>query len=292
MPHEPNSGQAASSAPSLSVVIPLHNGESTIAQQLNAVLASITDDMEVIVINNRSTDRSLSIVERIAHCDERVRLVTANDRAGEPHARNVGLQAASSNLIAYCDADDVVVPSWAPAMRAALSRAEFVTGPVELDLLNPPWLAEVRGRGIFESIPTTSLGIPFAHGCNIGLRRDAAQRIGGFDESVRIGADIDFAVRAFQAGIDLAWAPDAAVHYRHRLKRRDRWRQAVSYGRAAHHLHDLAGEPWGLGVRARQQLRRFGWLLANCHRVHDRGLRTKWAWTLALALGEIRGKER
>ncbi len=275
--------------PSLSVVIPVHNAAATLQVQLEAVVASIDEDMEVVVVDNRSTDASRSIADAMAAINAQVRVVDADARPGEPHARNVGVAAARSDAIAFCDADDVVSPGWAVAMRAALEQAGYVTGPVDLDRLNPPWLADVRGRRIFSEMPTTVKGIPFAHGCNIGVRRETVECVGGFDEAVRIGADIDFAIRAWQAGVVLHWTDAAVVHYRHRTQARERWRQAVSYGRAAHHLHCLADEPWRLGHRVRRQARRFVWLVTSVPSLSNRRRRSQWLWTLGVALGEIRG---
>jgi glycosyltransferase involved in cell wall biosynthesis len=275
----------------LSVVVPVHNGETTLDEQLAAVTTSADASMEILVVDNRSTDGTRSIIERWVERDPRVRLVVADERAGEPHARNVGIAAARSDAIAFCDADDVVASTWAGAIAEALQTAGFVTGPVDVDRLNPSWLAEVRGRTIFEEMPRTVGGIPFAHGCNIGVTKKAAAVVGGFDEGVRIGADIDFAIRLHRAGIELQWAPDAVVHYRHRAGSKERWRQAYAYGRASARFHEEAGSPWSLRHRARAQARRLGWLVKSVPRLGNRSIRTRWCWTAALASGEIRGAE-
>lgn len=278
--------------PSLSILVPVYNAAATLPDQLAALRASIDDDMEVILIDNRSTDGSREITHQAAQSDRRFRCVDAADRQGEPHARNVGISAALADLIAFCDADDVVAPTWPAAMRDALCDSEFVTGPVELELLNPPWLAGVRGRSVFANLPRTWTGTPFAHGCNIGIQRALAERVGGFDEAVLIGCDIDFAIRAHAAGAKLTWKEDAVVHYRHRTGARQRWRQAISYGRAAHHLRVLEGAEDRLGARTRRQMRRVGWLFKGLPGLAKPAHRAQWQWTLGLVVGEIAGSER
>jgi glycosyltransferase involved in cell wall biosynthesis len=278
-----------SMTPSLSVVIPVRNAAATLRDQLDAVLSSIDSDVEVIVVDNGSTDASRAIAAEFAARGGPVRVVDAAERPGEAHARNIGLAAARSPAIAFCDADDVVSGGWVAAMQRALGEADYVTGPVELERLNPPWLAGVRGRRIFSALPTTIGGIPFAHGCNIGVRREVADRLGGFVDTGRAGTDIDFAIRAWKAGVVLTWDGQAMIHYRHRSRLRDRWRQAVSYGRAADRLHRVAGEPWGLRTRVLHQRRRAFWLVATSPRLVRRSHRAQWLWTLALAVGEIRG---
>jgi GT2 family glycosyltransferase len=277
------------SAPTLSIVVPVYNAGPALIEQLDALVASIDDTMEVVIVDNRSTDGSRTIVESYADRDPRVRLVQAVDRQGEPHARNVGVANARSEFIAFCDADDVVDAGWADAMRNALATADYVTGPVELHRLNPAWLAEFRGQQMFATMPRTAGEIPFAHGCNFGVRRSAVGTVGGFDERVLIGCDVDFAIRAHRAGVALQWAPDAVVQYRHRPTTRQRWRQAYAFGRAGHHLRVLTGETDALMTRVRRQARRAGWLVVSGPKVVRRAHRASWLWTLALALGEIRG---
>lgn len=275
--------------PTLSIVIPVFNAETTLAEQLLALQDTIDDDMEVLIVDNRSTDRSRELARTVADSDTRFRCVDASERQGEPHARNVGVESARATAIAFCDADDVVTASWPHAMRRALQQFSYVTGPIELDRLNPPWLAGFRGRKSFIQIPTTANGIPFAHGCSFGVRAETVRLIGGFDENVLIGCDIDFAIRAHRAGVELGWAPEAVIHYRHRTTSRQRWRQAIAFGRAAHHLHLLAGADDRLRIRVRRQARRVGWLVRSVPGTVRRDHRAQWVWTLALVIGEVRG---
>jgi glycosyltransferase involved in cell wall biosynthesis len=280
-----------SGSPALSVVIPTLDAEDTLPAQLEALLSSPDADFEVVVVENGSTDGTRALAERFAAADPRVRVVDAAGRRGEAHARNAGCAAARSECIAFCDADDVAAATWVAAMTEGLQSAEYVTGPVELDRLNPPWLAGFRGRTLYEQLPRTIHEIPFAHGCNIGVRKEVVERLGGFTD-LRAGTDVDFAIRAWRAGVQLSWREGALIHYRHRLRSGDRWRQGVAYGRAAAHLHSLMGDPWTLPVRLRRQLRRARWLIATVPWTVSRAHRARWLWTLALVTGELRGRKR
>ena len=280
---------SAPETPGMSVVIPVFNAEHTLAEQLRAVIACTDGETEILVVDNRSTDGSASVAASFAADHPRLRVVRADDRAGEPYARNVGIANARSGLVAFCDSDDVVAATWANAIRDGLQHAEYVTGPCELDRLNPQWLAGVRGRRIFSEIPRTAGGVAFAHGCNIGIRKATAESIGGFDENVLIGCDIDFALRADRAGVQLQFCPEAVIHYRHRSGTRDRWHQAVAYGRAMHHVNTASGYDDSFRRRCIRQARRIGWLVKASFRLANREVRTRWMWTLALVVGEIRG---
>jgi glycosyltransferase involved in cell wall biosynthesis len=275
--------------PSLSVVIPVRNAIATLGEQLDAVLSSSDPELEVVVVDNGSIDGTRDLLATAAGADSRLRVVDASGQAGEPYARNTGVTASRSPRIAFCDADDVVSDSWVQTMREALVDHEFVTGPVELDRLNPPWLAGFRGRKIYGELPRTVGDVPFAHGCNIGIQRQLVERLGGFVDPGGAGTDIDLAIRAWQAGVPLAWDERAVIHYRHRPRARDRWRQGLAYGRVAAHMHRQLAAPWSLTVRVRSQGRRVRWLVANLPRLRDREQRARWLWTLSIVVGEVRG---
>jgi len=287
-----NAHETAPTSPRLSIIIPVYNAQDTLAEQLEAVLDQLDDEMELLIVDNRSTDQSRQIAEAFAERDRRIRVANASERPGEPHARNVGVQEAHSDHFAFCDADDVIGAGWATAMRDALEEFDFVTGPVDVDKLNPRWLAGFRGRSLFDKLPRTAGGVAFAHGCNFGVRRSAAASIGGFDETVMIGCDVDFALRLHRAGVALHWVPGAVVHYRHRGSTKERMRQAYAFGRAQYHHQTLVGEPNDLVHRLRRQTRRIGWLVTSSPKLSSRAHRAAWTWTLSVVLGEIRGGSR
>ncbi len=127
----------------LSVVIPARNEASTITAQLDALTAQRWDGTwEIVVVDNGSTDETPAVVSSYADRCTWVRLVRALERAGLNYARNVGIEAARGTAFALCDADDLVAPGWIAAMGDALRIAPLVTGPLELDRLNPAWLAD------------------------------------------------------------------------------------------------------------------------------------------------------
>ena len=93
------------------------------------------------MVDNGSTDGTAALVRDHAARNPRVRLVDATERRGPSYTRNVGFEAAAAELIAACDADDVIAPGWVRAMGDALRVHPCVTGPLEVDRLNPAWLA-------------------------------------------------------------------------------------------------------------------------------------------------------
>ena len=95
--------------PSFSVVVPLYNTQRYIAEALESVLAQTFSDFEVVVVNDASQDDGPAIVQRYAERDDRVRMITQENR-GLAGARNSGIRAARGRYIALLDADDAFQP--------------------------------------------------------------------------------------------------------------------------------------------------------------------------------------
>lgn len=94
----------------VSVVIPAYNAESTIDDTLRSVRGQTHRELEIIVVDDGSTDRTTSVVKAHAAADGRVTLI-AQENAGVAAARNAGWQSARSAFIAFVDADDLWAPS-------------------------------------------------------------------------------------------------------------------------------------------------------------------------------------
>src|SRR4051812_1428414 len=99
----------------VTVVMPARNEERWLERSLDSVLAQTYSAFEIVVVDNGSTDRTAEIAERMAQRDARVRVMYAPAGCGVPHARNVGLEAATTELVTCLDADD----AWHPEHLAA-----------------------------------------------------------------------------------------------------------------------------------------------------------------------------
>lgn len=91
--------------PKISVIIPVYNKEAYLAECLDSVLGQTLRDIEVVVVDDGSTDSSKSVVERYMHDDGRVRLVS-QENMGVAAARNKGMEEACGEFISFCDPDD------------------------------------------------------------------------------------------------------------------------------------------------------------------------------------------
>ena len=93
----------------ISVIVPVHNGEKYLHKCLDSILNGTFRDLEVIVVENASTDSTLAICRDYEARDENVRVLTT-DIPGLSHARNMGMEAAKGIYLAFADADDYVSP--------------------------------------------------------------------------------------------------------------------------------------------------------------------------------------
>jgi glycosyltransferase involved in cell wall biosynthesis len=133
-------------SPKVSVVMPVYNEEAYLAEAVESVLAQDYPSVEVVVADDGSTDRTVEIAERFARDNGgRVVVVRAERNTGRPGALNRGLEAASGELIAWLDGDDVMLPG-------------KLSNQVELLERNPDAVGCCHDADVFDSEAGRSLG--------------------------------------------------------------------------------------------------------------------------------------
>ena len=230
---------ASTPVPTVSVVIPVLNGEATLGQQLHALAGqSYGGPWEAVVADNGSTDGTAELVEAWADRLPRLRLVEASGRRSTNHARNVGAAAAVGGLIAFCDADDVATPGWLAAMVAGLDHHDLVGGRLDEEALNDPAARAWRWTRTAAELPRALRFLPYATSANIAVRADVLRALGGWNEDfVRGGSEVELCWRAQLASYRLGYVPEAVILYRHRSTRRAFLHQQYEYGRAEVQLY-------------------------------------------------------
>lgn len=277
----------------LSVIIPAYNEEGRLGEQLDALSDEVWPGhlWEVLVVDNRSTDRTAALALSYADRVPLLRVVHAGERAGLSYARNAGVVAAKSDLVALCDADDVIGPGWVAAMGEALVDHRFVTGLLEVDRLNPRWLAETRGRR-FESGPMRFHGVfPVASGGNLGMHRALWSKVGGFSDEALGAEDIQFSMDAWLSGEELHFEPKAVLHYRYRDDAKSLWRQGLGYGRARVVVHKELRQR-GFATSRFTGWRSWIWMLVKVPSLRHHQGRVAWAWVAGNRIGHLQGSFR
>ena len=111
--------------PLVSVVIPVYNTAAYVSECLVSVLAQTHWNLEIICVDDGSTDDSLALLERVAESDPRVRVVK-REHQGVGATRNVGIEEASGELLTFVDSDDVVSPTLVETLVSALGHTDAV----------------------------------------------------------------------------------------------------------------------------------------------------------------------
>jgi glycosyltransferase involved in cell wall biosynthesis len=238
-----------SAPPSASVIIPALNAETTLPDLLAALQAQsgVGTPFEIIVVDNGSTDGT---VEKA-----RSRGVTVLHQPvrGPSAARNLGLAHARAEIVACADADTIPTRRWLASLLSAFTDAQMIqaTGPI---LGWQPSTGAERfacARNSFDSKNTAHHPRhPFAHGMNVAVPRAAALEIGGWDEAMTSGEDVDFSVRLrkkFKSNI--TYVDQAILFHKHRSTDEALWKQARWHGAGyalicRRHPELLQWSPW------------------------------------------------
>lgn len=215
-----------------SVVIPAFDAATTIDAQLGALAAQSFDgEWEVIVADNGSTDDTVARTHRWRDRLPGLRVVDASRRRGPSAARNIAAESARGEVLLFCDADDAAAPDWVRALAASLETADAASGSRRYDQLNRARLGPADWlEPTFTKQPLTHLAAASSH--NLGARAEVFAALGGFDESMAAGEDIDFCWRLQLSGYRFVGAPAAVMQIRRREGLLSTYRQAYAYGRA------------------------------------------------------------
>lgn len=108
----------------ISVIIPVYNGESTLRGCVESLLSGTYPSLELIIVDDGSSDGSARIAKELADGDSRVRVVSPGVNRGVSFARNRGLDEAQGSLIGFCDADDTVEPMMYERLAELIKNAD------------------------------------------------------------------------------------------------------------------------------------------------------------------------
>jgi glycosyltransferase involved in cell wall biosynthesis len=272
----------------ISVVLPVRDGMPWLGEQLEALAGQECEaEWEVVVADNGSTDDGPALVREWAAQNPRLRLIDASERPGPAAARNIGVQSARGELVAFCDADDVVAPAWLAGCATTLDRADVVAGSFDFGSLNG------RGPSTPQPAATRQLGfLPGGLGANLAVRRNAFEAVGGFAEELRIGEDIDLCWRLQLRGYRFAHAPEAVVAKRDHPETGRVFRHGLAFGRSAPELylrHRAEGARPDLLGAARSWL----WLLVHLPDVVREGAaRNTWVHAAGMRIGRLQASAR
>jgi len=196
----------------ISVIMPAYNREAYIETAIRSLLVQRSDaDLDIVVVDDGSTDTTAEIVARLAAKDPAVRLVQ-QQRSGVAKARNTGLDNIHdrAELVSFLDSDDCCtagrfkreLPLFRVDAELAMTYGQM-TLTLDIDALSfaPPAGAAtctLRGIGL-----TTAI-----------FRRAAVERVGRFNEDLRQSEDFDYLLRFFELPLKYRLLDDVSIYYR------------------------------------------------------------------------------
>lgn len=198
----------------VSVVIPTYNREKTILRAIQSVLNQTYTNLEVLVIDDGSTDGTADIVNSIQ--DDRVKYVVMEQNGGPSRARNAGVQMAEGEWIAFQDSDDCwhvnklkiqmeyanMYPEFSMIYcmyKMNFGNGEVITVPVE------PLPDVMEGNMLKTLLKRNVIGAP-----TVMVKRTAFEAVGGFDASYKALEDWEYVVR-FAKEYKIGFLPDVLM---------------------------------------------------------------------------------
>ena len=188
--------------PYVSVIVPVYNTEQYLNRCLDSLINQTLKDIEIICINDGSTDNSLNILKEYANKDNRI-VIIDNKHSGVGATRNLGLKKATGTYIGFCDSDDYVDTTFYENLYNFSKQIPY-------DI--------IRGRRVIE-INRTSYKNPY--GCIVPslIRKDFLMHIHvKFPENIQKGEDSYFKRRLYAHQPKVYETPDTKSYY-HYMRR-------------------------------------------------------------------------
>jgi glycosyltransferase involved in cell wall biosynthesis len=204
---EPRAASRTQSRPAISVVMPTFNSAATVVEALHSITAQQYENLEILVIDDGSTDSTVQLVAAV--CPQA--RVFRQKNSGAAVARNRGLREASGDLVAFLDADDAWFAGKLAAQVDALGSrpdvgfvfTEWLVAEITPDWGTPAVAAMQSGWPRADEIDPALSGWLYSallfdvvvHTSTLVLRRDLVRKTGFFDESLIRGQDYDYWLR-------------------------------------------------------------------------------------------------
>lgn len=186
--------------PFVSVVLPTYNRAACIARAIQSVLAQTHANLELIVVDDASTDSTAEVVARFQ--DARLRVLRNTERLGVSRARNIGIEAARGQLVAFQDSDDESrlqrIEKQLTVAQAHERAALILCGDVVINDYSMSYLGVNSPENVLDVSKLVPVRIPGAS-CWL-VRRDMFMDAGGFDPKLDCFEDWELALRLLEQG--------------------------------------------------------------------------------------------
>lgn len=258
----------------VSVIVPVYNGDLFLAAAIDSILAQTYQDLEIIIVDDGSTDDSPQIAQQYGI---KVKYYSQTNQ-GVAASRNLGLAAARGEYIAFLDQDDIFFPH----------KLSVQVGLLELNsnlgIANSGW--EIVGQGGVQAAVQPWKQIPNLTSANLIIwkpvflgamlfRRSWLDRIEGFDVTLEQTPDVDLVLRLANIDCPAAWVKQTTVQYRQHAANasKNTLRQAQELNQVTARFFDQAN--LNPTIKALESESRFQSLVWAAWRLHQTGYLTE-----------------
>lgn len=199
--------------PTVTVIVPVYNAEHTIEECIGSILNLDypKEKLELIFVNNASTDRSGKILKQY---EKEIKILYESKR-GPATARNKGLLNASGEVIAFTDSDCVVDKGWLKNIVKPLENEEVGIVGGKILAKRPCNKIEKYGEFIHNHLDSiNSYQPPYVITMNWASRLSVLKEMNFFNEDFIRGEDVDLSYRIYMAGYKLVYSEDAIVYHK------------------------------------------------------------------------------
>lgn len=210
--------------PRVSIVMPVWNRGGGMRRAVESVLAQAWQDWELLIVDDGSWDDTLSIAAMLAERDDRIHVIR-REHEGVCAARNAGIAEASGTYIAFLDSDNTWLPNYLRDMVVSMSREGMTSAYATIAVDNGN---DVRYRYGAQNLDGLILGNSIDLNTLI-VRKDALERIGGFDPTLRRAVDYDLILRLAELA-PIAHVPTLGAWYDNAEDAGDRISTTEAYG--------------------------------------------------------------
>jgi len=190
--------------PKISTIIPVYNREKYIAEAIDSVLAQTYKPIEVIVVDDGSTDNSAGIVKQYVNSSIRY---TFQPNQGIGAARNTGIELAKGSYYAFLDSDDL----WTPD-KISLQMKAFDNDP-DLDMIFGQ-VVQFRSTQLGTILDQKDQIVPGYIPSSLLIQRDSFHKVGKFTTQWKIGEFVDWYAKALETGLKSLMLPDLVAKRR------------------------------------------------------------------------------
>lgn len=204
-------------SPKLSVIMAAYNAEKFITEAIESILNQSFDNFEFLIVDDASTDATVSIIESFAQKDSRIHIFHNTENRGQAYARNTALQNARGEYTAILDADDIALPDRLEKQLTFLQRHPNVTLVGSSALLIDEHGKPIGTKGKPNDLRIIDFKMliqnQFVHS-TLMYRRSAVIDIGMYRHEFQHAEDYDLCSRLLTAGYHLTNMPEPLVGHR------------------------------------------------------------------------------